>query len=60
SKILKKSVSFEPHDDPADDVIMLNNNLPNYVPDSVSPSPRPQKVFSFAFLLLHSVVSYSF
>uniref|UniRef100_K3XRE2 Uncharacterized protein n=1 Tax=Setaria italica TaxID=4555 RepID=K3XRE2_SETIT len=43
SKILKKSVSFEPHDDPADDVIMLNNNLPNYVPDYVSPSPRPQK-----------------
>jgi hypothetical protein len=42
SERLKMSVSFKAKDPPGDDVILLEDDLLSYVPDSVSPSPRYQ------------------
>jgi hypothetical protein len=42
SERLKMSVSFKAKDPPGDNVILLEDDLLSYVPDSVSPSPRYQ------------------
>jgi hypothetical protein len=60
SKRLKMSVSFKAKDPPGDDVILLEDDLLSYVPDSVSPSPRYQFPKVASVKVLTSLVFFVF